>query len=69
MLEKLFIKLAVERCRLALAQLCAASHLGLEEGEPCPYGIETINGLIAQIDRDISLIERISVQVGESSAA
>jgi hypothetical protein len=57
---KLYHKLAVERCRMSLAQLCAATHLGPVDGDFKPYEVDTIRSLIVGLDRDISIIDELS---------
>jgi hypothetical protein len=57
---KLYQKLAVERCRMSLAQLCAAAHFLCENRSLEGFEADTFHSLIAQIDRDMAIIEKIT---------
>lgn len=59
--QELYCKLAVERCRLSLAQLCAAVHFLCDTDHSPELEVDTIHSLIAQIDRDLAIMEKFSM--------
>lgn len=56
---KLYRKLALERCKLYTAQLCAAAHLGRED-HPVEPEAETFRNLIASLNRDLAMLESLA---------
>lgn len=56
---KLHRKLAIERCKFYAAQLCAAAHLG-DGYDPEGPEMSTLCSLIASLNRDLTMLERLS---------
>lgn len=56
---KLHRKLAIERCRLYAAQICAAACLSKDDG-PAEPEAETLRSLIASLNRDLAMLETLA---------
>lgn len=56
--SQLYSKLAVERCRVYVAQLTAVYHLTPEDQEERSSQEQTLHGLLKGINEDLDLIEQ-----------
>lgn len=56
---KLHRKLAIERCKLYAAQLCATAYLSKDDGPAGEPETGTLHSLIASLNRDLEMLEAL----------
>ena len=60
MTTELCYQFALERCRMYLAQLCAANHFASEDNPECIMERDTVVMLLKGLEQDLDILEALA---------